>query len=306
MKFLPLAPLLAALFALLAPSTALACACGCGVFDVGGDTMVASDTGRELFVEYDFLDQTQNWSGPKKAPAADNTDKHIRTSFWMLGGQVAVGHDWSLMVEVPVTDRTFITTDPGTLSRFHDTSLGDVRITGVYTGLSRDASTGLVAGVKLPTGDWRARGFDRDVDIGSGSTDLLLGAYHHGAISRAGDWTYLVEALAQIPVATQGGYGPGVEVDASASAAYGGWSIGGKVEVEPLVQLIASYRASDRGPAADPDNTGYQRVLISPGLQVSSGRWKLYGDVEFPVYQRVTGNQLIAPEQFKVVVSRAF
>ncbi len=64
-----------------APGAALACACGCGVFDVGGDTMVASDMGKELFVEYDFLDQTQNWSRSHKAPAADNTDKRIRSDF---------------------------------------------------------------------------------------------------------------------------------------------------------------------------------------------------------------------------------
>jgi hypothetical protein len=34
--------------------------------------------------------------------------------------------------------------------------------------------------------------------------------------------------------------------------------------------------------------------------------WKVYGDVEFPVYQRVNGNELIAPVQFKLIVSRSF
>ena len=44
----------------------------------------------------------------------------------------------------------------------------------------------------------------------------------------------------------------------------------------------------------------------TPGVQLSAGNWKLYGDVEFPVAQYVKGNQLIAPEQFKLVLSRAF
>ena len=38
-------------------------------------------------------------------------------------------------------------------------------------------STGLIFGVKLPTGDWKFAGFDRDTEIGSGSTDVLVGGY---------------------------------------------------------------------------------------------------------------------------------
>jgi hypothetical protein len=218
-----------------------------------------------------------------------------------------INQDWSLMGEIPVTNRAFRTTDPGALTTFNATSLGDLRLMGVYTGLSKDMSTGLIAGVRLPTGDFRAAGFDRDVEIGSGSTDLLLGAYHSGAIAKSETWSYLVQAMADVPVAGQGGYMPGDEVDASAAVTYGGWSSpDGKLKLEPLLQLIGSLRAPDHGPAANPDNTGYQRLLISPGLQLDAGNWKLYGDVEFPVAQYVKGNQIIAPEQFKLVLSRAF
>ncbi len=88
---------------------------------------------------------------------------------------------------------------------------------------------------------------------------------------------------------------------------YGGGAIGGgKVKVEPLLQLIGSFRAPDGGRVGDPDNTGYGRILIAPAVQVSAGMWKLYGDVEFPVYQTVRGDQLIAPAAVKVVVSRGF
>ena len=293
--------------ALFVPTSVLACACGCGVFDVGGDTLVMNTPGVETFVEYDELDQTQNWSGTARAPAADNTDKRITTNFVVLGAQATLNSDWGVMVEVPITDRTFKTAAPGALTTFHDTALGDVRLMGVYTGLSKDMSTGLIAGLRLPTGDFRAAGFDRDVEIGSGSTDLLVGGYHSGALGTAGDWTYLLEALADLPFAGQGGYRPGDELDASAAVSYGGWSLnGGKVKVEPLLQVVGSFRASDGGPAADPSNTGYSRVLLAPGLQVSSGRWKAYGDVEVPVYQDIKGDQLIAPVAFKLVLSRAW
>ena len=57
---------------------------------------------------------------------------------------------------------------------------------------------------------------------------------------------------------------------------------------------------------ADPDNSGYGRLLLSPGLQLNAGNWKIYGDVEFPVYQAVNGNQLVAPALMKLTVSRSF
>ena len=307
MKFLQLAVMAVATLLALNPSAVRACACGCGVFDVGGDTMIAGGAAHEVFVEYDYLDQTTNWNGAVRAPAANNTDKEIKSNFLVIGGQVMINQDWSLMGELPVTNRAFRTTDPGSPTTFNAASLGDIRLMAVYTGLAKDMSTGLIAGVRLPTGNFRSPGFDRDVEIGSGSTDVLLGAYHSGMIGGNENWTYLVQAMADVPIAGQGGYRPGDEVDASAAITYGGWSSkDGKLKLEPLLQLIGSLRAPDHGPAADPDNTGYQRLLISPGVQLSAGNWKLYGDVEFPVAQYVKGNQLIAPEQFKLVLSRAF
>jgi hypothetical protein len=46
--------------------------------------------------------------------------------------------------------------------------------------------------------------------------------------------------------------------------------------------------------------------MISPGIEVSSGKWRLYGDVELPVYSRYNGNQLAAPVLLKFIVSHSF
>ncbi len=54
----------------------------------------------------------------------------------------------------------------------------------MYTGLSEDMSLGLLAGFKLPTGDHTYNDFDRDTSLGTGSTDLLLGAYKIGNLPR--------------------------------------------------------------------------------------------------------------------------
>jgi hypothetical protein len=78
------------------------------------------------------------------------------------------------------------------------------------------------------------------------------------------------------------------------------------VKISPLLQMFISARARDSGSAADPPNTGYERVMLSPGVEVATGPWRFYGDVEFPVYERFNGNQLAAPVLVKVVVSHSF
>jgi len=70
--------------------------------------------------------------------------------------------------------------------------------------------------------------------------------------------------------------------------------------------VIASYRSHDDGDNANPDNSGYQRILLSPGIEFHIHPVKIYVDAEIPVYQYVTGNQLIAPVLFKASVSYMF
>jgi hypothetical protein len=96
-----------------------------------------------------------------------------------------------------------------------------------------------------------------------------------------------------------------LEADAAAGVYYTGWSIG-SLKLAPVAQIIGSERTSDSGSAASPDNTGYQRILLSPGLELNMHPLKVYGDVEFPVYQNITGNQLVAPALFKFSVSYMF
>ena len=177
---------------------------------------------------------------------------------------------------------------------------------GVYSGFSPDMSTGVIFGVKLPTGDHTARGFDPDVQIGSGSTDVLLGAYHTGALDLTGDFQWFAQAMWQHEVATQNRYRPGSELNAAAGMTYTNWHITPTVSVAPVVQVELSNRGRDGGAAADPANTGYTRILVSPGVALSVDTWKLYADVEIPISQHVNGNQLIAPAAVKLIASYNF
>ncbi len=300
---------LAALLALLVlPQTALACACGCSVFSVGAGSLLPTNHGGDAWLEYDFMDQNKNWSGDKAAPAADNSDKQIKTDFITLGGQYMFSCGWGFMVEAPVWNRDFRTDDgSGTIDSFHSQALGDIRLSAVYTGFSKSMTTGVTFGLKLPTGDYHAAGFDRDTQIGSGSTDIVLGAYHVGALNRDETLTYFAKGQWEAPVITVGGYRPGQTLDAAGGVIYKAASFDNdKASLSPLLQVIGSARAADSGDAANPVDSGYSRLMLSPGLELRTDKWRFYGDVKFPVYQHVRGNQLVAPELFTVVVSRSF
>ncbi len=289
-------------------SNSWACACGCGVFDVGTASMFPSGQGGTFWEEYDFMDQTHNWSGTSKASNDDNSDKQIRTSFINTGFQYMFNRDWGISVELPYDHRYFKTDNgaPGApdIQSFEHSAVGDMRVKGIYTGLSPDMSTGLEFGFKLPTGDWTYPNFDRDTEIGSGSTDALIGAYHRGPIMSS-NFDYFVQDLLDQPFLTQGGYRPGTEDDAALGAYYNGWSLGG-VKVTPVAEVENSYRSRDRGWAANPSDSGYERILLTPGIELDYKRVMVYFDVGFPVYVFTEGDQLVASALYKVTVSYMF
>jgi hypothetical protein len=289
----------------LAPSKALACACGCSVFDVGSSTLLPSGQGGTVFLEWDYLNQSRNWSGSHRAPADDNDDKKIRSSFFLAGGQYMFNSSWGAMVEVPMTERYVDTTEADNPGSFKHFALGDIRIMGVYSGFSPDMSTGIMFGLKLPTGGSTYPNFGADVQIGTGSTDVMLGAYHRGQITVDGSWSYFGQLLWQHEITTQHDYKPGYELNGSAGISYNNIKIG-TVDVTPIFHVIVSRRGRDGGLEGETDDTGYTRVLLSPGISIAVDRWKFYADVEIATWQHVNGNQLVAPTAFKVILSRSF
>jgi hypothetical protein len=316
----------------LFPSLALACACGCGIFDVGDGTLMPTDSasGFSAWFRYAYMDQNQNWENGAKAPASDNGDKQITTSFYTVGGEYRVNHSWTVMAELPIFQRALTTTDDGTVFGAagsvytgHITDLGDLQVTGVYTGLSPDMSTGLSFGMKLPTGNYTGPNgplggseFDRDSLPGTGSTDVMLGGYHVGKLTDDGAFTYFAQARYQFAVLTRDSYRPGNELDAAVGVNYNFGAVGPFAKVSPLLQLLNSYRDHDSGANADPLNSGYERVLISPGVDLRLNKVRVSADVSLPIYQHTnaaanlaiegTSGQLVAPALFKVQLGYDF
>jgi hypothetical protein len=293
---------------MLAPGIVHACACGCGVFDVGTSSMFPGGAGGMAFLQYDYQDQNRNWSGTSQAPAANNDDKEIQTHFVTFGLQYMFNRSWGVQAEAPYDFRYFKTKDDaGDIVSRNWNQLGDIRIEGIYTGFMADLSAGVTFGVKLPTGDFDFSPdvVDRDTQIGTGSTDILLGGFYRGNLTKDDWWDWFAQLQLDVPVLIQAEYRPGVELDAAAGIDYKKFSLG-RVRISPMAQVIFSERTSDSGAAADSSNSGYQRVLLSPGIEFHIHPVRIYADAEFPVYQNFTGNQLAAPVLFKVSLSFMF
>ena len=305
----------AVLLASLSPSAAFACACGCGVFDVGTGTMIPNGEGGEVWLQYDFMNQTQNWHGTSQAPKANNPDKVVRSDFVTAGMQYMFNRDWGVEAEIPYVNRTFKTeTDipnQGDTQIFNHAAIGDVRVKAVYSGFSDDMSTGVTFGLKLANGDFTYPNFDRDTSIGTGSTNLLLGYYHQGALTEDLPFNWFSNGQWDHAFVDQDNYRPGDEFDAAVGTYYDGFDFGDSGKIAPLLQLIGSVREHDIGlNAAQPidgvNQSGYQRLLISPGVEYDIDKVSVYGDVELPVYQNINGDQLVSPFYLKLLVGYKF
>jgi len=324
----------------IATTAALACACGCSVFDVGGlDTPQEQDRGGRVFFEYWSGDQTQNFVGSSRAPAALNSDKKINTQWYNAGFSYNFNRDWGVMVRLPYVNRALSTDtmSPLGIATFNAGDIGDLEVMGMYTGFFSDMSTGVIFGLKLPTAPNATPGFDRDNQIGSGSTDLLLGGFHRGLITGDNAWQYFAQVMWRQPFLYRdtadpqgffdgnGGlvqsYHPGMQVDGAAGILYNNWyNVLGFDKITPLGQVIISHRNPDTGTGADPFNSGFDRVMLSPGIEftkvldeANNRVLKTYFDIEIPIYYRAnaannngTEGQLVAPYLIKVVTSYNF
>ena len=287
--------------------TLQACACGCGVFEVSTIAMLPNREGGMLSLEYDHQSQDRNWRGASASSADNNGDKRIISDFFTLGYQHMLSRSWGFSLSVPYTARYFKMADDmtGDIMEFNHSSIGDVRLKGIYAGFSEDFSTGLTFGAKFPTGSFKYENFDPDVQIGSGSTDLLFGGYHVAPIAGSTQWNWFANAQIDLPVIHYSGYIPGSEVDAALGTYFNGWHLG-PVKVAPTVQLLGTHRWSDSGDLAMAESTGFSRLLVAPGLELHSGPVRVSTEVGFPVYQYTTGDQLVASQVYKVNVGYHF
>jgi len=189
--------------------------------------------------------------------------------------------------------------------------LGDIRVVGHYSGLFDDKTSGLILGVKLATGETGADftggvaagqtgvSLDPGLQIGTGSTDVILGAYTSGAVSTYGWFVQGTLQHAVSPLATEAGgvtYRPGDAYLVNTGIRYAGFG----ATISPMLQLNFIHREYDQGSGVPIDQltgspmSGGNLAYLSPGVSVRlGGGTSVYGFVQVPVYQNVGSLQLV-------------
>ena len=203
-------------------------------------------------------------------------------------------------------------TAPDQVSGARLSELGDIRLLASYQGFLPTHNLGVQFGVKLPTGRYggetdrgvvvgdpvrfrggpaRGSGLDTSLQAGTGSTDLIVGAYYYQPVSQ--DFDAFINGQFQAAVA-QRLDAPGADYRPGNLASM---SFGLRYEAHanwvPQLQINVQHKGADQGALADrPDSAGTV-AYVSPGISASLGKKiQAYAFVQVPVYSHLAGYQL--------------
>jgi len=318
---------LAALCLSIVPVTSWSCAtCGC---TVNSDAAMgySSATGWRVNLEYTYIDQDQLRAGTgttSPAAAVNNPsnpalgggeiEKQTINHYLTLGLSYRPDSDWNFNLLVPyvVRDHTTYGTQlapytpsesaPEQISGAHVSNLGDVKLIGNYQGLLPTHNLGLQLGLKLPTGQYGTAvdfhdgpnvgsPLDASLQAGTGSTDVIVGAYYFQAISQNFDAFANVQFQSSVAhKLDQPGndFRPGNSTTLSFGLRYEE-----NPKLIPQLQLNLSRKSADQGALADTPDTAGTVAYLSPGLTAQIIR-KLYAYavLQVPVYSNLSGYQL--------------
>lgn len=291
-----------------APRAQACSACGCTLSSDWASQGLASSRGWRVDLRYDFFEQGQLREGTDKVsrssfsyPNAREVQRYTINRNATFAFDYGISSKWAVNVALPWFDRAHATIAEGDtdISTSHDRGIGDVRVLGRYVGFDAQHRTGIEFGLKLPTGTFDSpfRGgpqqgetLDRGLQLGTGTTDALLGIYTFGSL--APDWGYFAQALLQLPLTSRDEFKPGAGINTNFGLRYTGLGA-----VEPQLQLNARIEKRENGANADIENSGATLVYLSPGVTWhASPRLSAYAFVQAPLYQRVNGLQLEATQ----------
>ncbi len=301
-------------------TSAFACAsCGCTLSSDWENLSFSSTSGLKLDVRYDYLDQNQLRSGSGRiSPAAasqklsngdpQEVEKYTKNNYLTVGVDYSINPNWGVNVQLPYIDRkhsTLGTASDGTTGGdgggqydSDTSSIGDVKVIGRYQGFSPQHNFGVLFGLKLPTGSHTETGtstdptapspavIDRGLQTGTGTTDVIMGAYYVDTLNK--NWDYYTQVTLQTAINSKDDYKPGNGLNLNLGLRYMGLS-----SVMPQLQLNARHVERDAGANADTVSTGGTLVYLSPGVNIPvTKQTSVYGFVQVPIYQDVRGVQL--------------
>jgi hypothetical protein len=303
-----LIPLTAAL-----PRTAGACAsCGCTLSSDAAMGYSAS-AGLRVSLQYDYIHQDQLRSGTRSissVPEGNELERETLNRYITAGVSYSPNSAWNVSLFVPYvvrTHSTFGTFDAAAqeapeLSSSRSSSLGDVRLVGSYQGLLPTHNLGVQLGVKLPTGHYgtavnfyggpnAGTPLDASLQPGTGSTDIIVGAYYFQAISQDFDFFangQFQSALKHHMDQPGNDFRPGNATTVSFGLRYVTYP-----RLIPQLQVNLLRKSRDQGALADIQSTAGNVAFISPGLSARVvSKLQVYGFVQVPVYSNLYGYQL--------------
>jgi hypothetical protein len=297
---------------ILAAPPAWSCAsCGC---TLSSDAAMgyAAGAGWRLSLEYDYINQDQLRSGTRAVslvPDGNELEHDTLNRYFTAGVGYSPNSSWNFNLLVPYVVRThstygqFDSTQPlPQLSSSRSSSLGDMRLISSYQGFLPTHNLGVQLGVKLPTGRYGTHvdfyggpnagtPLDASLQPGTGSTDVILGAYYYQAVSQ--DFDAFASAQFQSAVKhhlDQPGqdYRPGNSTTVTL-----GLRFEAHPDWVPQLQVNLFHKSPDQGALADIQNTAGNVVYLSPGLTAKIvAHTHLFGFVQIPVYSNLYGYQL--------------
>lgn len=259
----------------------------------------------DLRAEYIDQDQPRAGSDEKSVGQIRRHDDEVKTRNRNLLATLdyAFNDQWSVSATAPLIDRKHfhIHNHRGAKlpERWDFTRLGDIRVLGRYQMRSENQEKtnlsfyGLNAGVKLPTGQIHVDNSDgdraeRSLQPGTGTADLLLGAYYSRLMGASSAWT--MQALWQEPMDSREQYKPGGRLSLDAGYRY---ELANRLGL--MLQLNYLSVERDNGANAEREDSGGKYVYLSPGVSFDvTPRAQLYLFVQQPLYQYVNGVQLTA------------
>jgi hypothetical protein len=319
---LPTVPISALIGGLLfaANGSALACAtCGC-TLSTDAATGFSTQAGWMVGLQYDYIDQGQWRHGTHSAstvPAGHELEKETTNHYVTANASYAFNSSWGINILLPYIIRdhsTYGNYYPGTLAELtdsHSSSIGDMKIIGNYQGFLPTHNLGVQVGVKLPTGrsgdsvhfnhgPEAGSPLDASLQPGTGSTDLILGAYYYQALSQ--DFDGFANLQFQTAVNSHYDYRPGNQANFTIGLRY--MSLDSWV---PQVQFNMSHRSHDQGASADVEDTEGKFIYFSPGISHALTRnTQVYAFMQVPVYRDLDGWQLAPGWTATVGFSYAF
>jgi hypothetical protein len=282
--------------------------------------------GWRLSVEYDYLHQDELRSGTRSVSSvADGNELERETlnRYITTGLSYSPNSNWNINLLVPYVERThstygeFDSTQPlPQLSTSRSSSLGDIRLIGSYQGLLATNNLGIQLGMKFPTGhygtavDFNAgpnvgTPLDASLQPGTGSTDVIVGAYYYQAVSQ--NFDVFVNAQFQSALAHHMDQ-PGDDYRPGNSTTVGfGVRYARSLQWVPQLQVNLLHKSRDQGARADLQSTAGNVAYLSPGLTAKiMANLHVYGFAQLPVYSNLYGYQLFPRWTASVGISYGF